>query len=206
VKLLASLMLATLVLSAGVAHAADKAAAPAVPAVTDSLGLLERAVAKDSSKVENLYRLAVMYLDREKNAEAVQVLLKANSLKPKQVKTLVNLGIALDNLNKSDLAQKYYRDAIAVAPNDSLATCRLATSLYSQAKYGEAMDTLRGLIARQPRSYCAYFTMGVAFADAGLYRDAIRQWKKVVELAPTSPEALSAKESIDVLERFLAGQ
>jgi len=29
-------------------------------------------------------------------------------------------------------------------------------------------------------------------------------WKKVVELAPGSPESQSAKESIDVLERFLA--
>ena len=65
---------------------------------------------------------------------------------------------------------------------------------------------LRDLIARQPRSHCAYFTMGVAFADAGLYRDAIRMWKKVVDLAPGSAEAQSAKESIDVLERFLSGQ
>ena len=68
------------------------------------------------------------------------------------------------------------------------------------------MDLLRDLVAKQPKSHCAYFTMGVAFADAGLYRDAIRMWKKVVELSPASPEAQSAKESIDVLERFLAGQ
>jgi hypothetical protein len=48
--------------------------------------------------------------------------------------------------------------------------------------------------------------MGVAFADAGLYRDAIRMWQKVVELAPDSPEAISAKESIDVLSKYLTGQ
>jgi hypothetical protein len=28
-------------------------------------------------------------------------------------------------------------------------------------------------------------------------------WRKVVELAPTSPEAISANESIDVLEKFV---
>ena len=43
----------------------------------------------------------------------------------------------------------------------------------------------------------------MAFADAGIYRDAIRMWKKVVELAPGSPEAVSAKESIEVLEKFV---
>ena len=183
-------------------HAADPKPAPAV---TDSLGLLERAVAKDSTKFDNLYRLGIMYLDREKNAQAAQVFARADKVKPKQVKVLVNLGVALDNLGRAYEAQARYRQAMAVAPGDSLAACRLATSLYAQGKHGEAMNQLRELIAKQPRSYCAYFTMGVAFADAGLYRDAIRMWKKVVELAPTSPEAQSAKESIDVLERFLAG-
>jgi len=185
---------------------ADAKAAAATPAVTDSLGLLERAVAKDSTKFDNLYRLGIMYLDREKNAEAATVFAKANRVRPKNVKVLVNLGVALDNLSQPLEAQNYYKQAIAIAPMDSLASCRLATSLYAQGKYPEAMQLLRDLIARQPRSHCAYFTMGVAFADAGLYRDAIRMWKKVMELSPASAEAQSAKESVDVLERFLSGQ
>jgi tetratricopeptide (TPR) repeat protein len=184
----------------------DAKPAAVTPAVTDSLGLLEHAVAKDSTKFDNLYKLGIMYLDREKNAEAAQVFSKANRVKPKNVKVLVNLGVALDNLSRADEAQSYYRQAIAISPEDSLASCRLATSLYAQGKFSDSMTLLRELIAKQPRSHCAYFTMGVAFADAGLYRDAIRMWKKVVELAPASPEAQSAKESIDVLERFLSGQ
>ena len=185
--------------------AASTPAKPAAAAPTDSLVILERAVARDSSKFDNLYRLGIMYLDREKNAEATRVFDKANRVKPKNVKVLVNLGVAYDNLGRADDAQKYYRQAIAIAPTDSLASCRLATSLYAQGKHGESMNLLRELIGKQPRSYCAYFTMGVAFADAGIYRDAIRYWKKVIEIAPTSPEAQSAKESIDVLERILAG-
>jgi hypothetical protein len=59
------------------------------------------------------------------------------------------------------------------------------------------------VLQRTPGSYCAYFTLGVAFADAGIYRDAIRMWQKVVELAPGSPEALSAQESITVLQKFV---
>jgi len=184
----------------------DAKAAAATPAVTDSLGLLERVVAKDSTKFDNLYKLGIMYLDREKNAEAAQVFTKANKVKPKDVKVLVNLGVALDNLSRADEAQAYYKQAITISPQDSLASCRLATSLYAQGKFSESMALLRDLVAKQPRSHCAYFTMGVAFADAGLYRDAIRMWKKVVELAPSSAEAQSAKESIDVLERFLSGQ
>jgi len=122
--------------------------AAATPAVTDSLGLLERAVAKDSTKFDNLYKLGIMYLDREKNAEAAQVFSKANQVKPKNVKVLVNLGVALDNLSRADDAQAYYRQAIAIAPNDSLASCRLATSLYAQGKFSDSMTLLRDLIAR----------------------------------------------------------
>ena len=208
VPVLAVIVLAVMIPSARAAEpkpAKTDAKAAATPAVTDSLGLLERAVAKDSTKFDNLYKLGVMYLDREKNAEAALVFSKANRVKPKNAKVLVNLGVALDNLSRSDEAQAYYRQALTVSPNDSLAGCRLATSLYAQGKFSDSRTLLRDLVARQPRSYCAFFQMGVAFADAGLYRDSVRMFKKVVELAQASSEAQSAKETIDVLEKFVSG-
>jgi len=174
-----------------------------VPAVVDSVGLLEHAVAKDSTKFDNLYKLGVLYLDRDRVPEATRVLLKASQLRPKDVKTLVNLGASYDAAGQAPEAQLYYRKAMAIAPDDSVAMCRLASSLYAQSKYADAVDMLRGIIAKRPQAYCAYFTLGVAFADVGLYRDAIRMWQKVVDIAPTSPEAVSARESIEVLEKFI---
>lgn len=197
-KRFAALVVVFALCVAASAHAADKA-----PALVDSLTLLEKAVAKDSTKFDNLYRLGVMYLDREKMAEAAQVLSKANRVKPGNHKVQVNLGVALDAMGRPSEAQDYYKGALKAMPGDSVATCRMASSLYSMAKYQESMDLLRTLVVQKPKSHCAYFTMGVAFADAGLYRDAIRQWRRVVDLAPESPEAVSAKESIDVLERFI---
>jgi cytochrome c-type biogenesis protein CcmH/NrfG len=185
------------------------ASAAAAPAVVDSLGMLERAVAKDSTKFDNLYRLGVMYLDKDRTAEAARVFAKASQLKPKDVRTLVNLGAAYDASGNAVLAQDYYSKALAISPNDSVATCRLASSIYAQAsptdpaKYQKAVDLLRDVIKRRPTAYCAYFTLGVAFADAGLYRDAIRMWRKVVDLAPGTPEAVSSTESIEVLEKFV---
>ncbi len=189
------------------AAAAPAAAATApAPAALDSLALLERAVKQDSTRFDNLYSLGVMYLDRERMQEALHVFEKANQLQPKNVKVLVNMGIAADAIGHPEEAQGFYGRALAISPTDSLAGCHMASSKYAQGKYDESMGMLRELIAKNPRAYCAYFTMGVAFADAGIYRDAIRMWKKVVEIAPDSPEAVSAKESIDVLEKFLAGK
>jgi Flp pilus assembly protein TadD len=185
--------------------AAKKPPVAPKPGVVDSLGLLERAVAKDSTKFDNLYRLGVMYLDRDRVSESIKVLLKAKSLKPKNHKLLVNLGAAFDAAGQPASAQNYYKEALAIVPGDSVATCRLASSLYAQANYKEAMKLLRSMIGPSggTGSYCAYFTLGVAFADAGIYRDAIRMWRKVIEIAPTSSEANSAKESIEVLEKFV---
>ncbi len=180
------------------------AAAQPTPAVMDSLNLLERAVARDSSNFDNLFRLGVLYMDRDRISEASRVFMKAHLVRPTDVHTLVNYGVVLDAAGSAMYAQKYYDEALALAPGDSVALCRKASSIYGQARYDEAMTVLRQVIAATPRAYCAYFTLGVAFADAGLYRDAIRQWRKVVELAPTSPEAISARESIEVLEKFLA--
>ena len=189
--------------AAATAAVAPATAPAAQPAALDSLALLEREVARDSSKFDKDYMLGLMYLDRERMPEALKVLGKANRLDPRDVKVLVNMGIAADAIGHPDEAQGYYQKALGMAPADSMAACRMASSKYAQGKYDEAMAMLRGVIAKQPRAYCAYFTLGVAFADAGIYRDAIRMWRKVVEIAPDSPEALSAKESIDVLEKFL---
>ena len=188
---------------AATVHAAEPANKLAAQAEVDSLGLLEKAVARDSSKFDNLMKLGVMYLDRDRISEATKVLRRATIVKPKDVKALVNLGAAYDAAGAGDLAQIEYKKALAVAPKDSVAACRLASSYYAQGKYSDSMEQLRKVVESNPSAYCAYFTLGVAFADAGIYADAIRMWKKVVALAPDSPEAASARESIDVLEKYL---
>jgi Flp pilus assembly protein TadD len=171
--------------------------------LVDSLDLLAQAVAKDSTRFDDLALLGVLYLERDQTEQAITVLRKAHQLKPQDRKVTVNLGAALDATGRQAQAQKYYREVLTAFPGDSVASCRLASSLYSEGKYAEAVKLLDEIIERTPRAYCAYFSMGVAFADAGIYKDAMRMWRKVVELAPASPEGISAKESIEVLEKFV---
>ncbi len=175
----------------------------ATAAPVDTLELLARAVAKDSTRFDDLSLLGILYLDRDQAEQAITVLRKAHQLRPQDPKVGVNLGAALDATGRPAQAQKYYREVLAAFPGDSVASCRLASSLYAEGKYAEAVRLLDEIIGRSPRAYCAYFSMGVAFADAGIYKDAMRMWRKVVELAPASPEGISAKESIEVLEKFV---
>jgi Flp pilus assembly protein TadD len=148
----------------------------------------------------------VLYVDHDRPLDATRVLTRAVVVSPKNVKALVNLGVAWDATGKPQLAQGYYQKALDIDPKDSVAKCRLASSIYAQSQYARAVAMLREVIKESPEAHCGYFTLGVAFADAGIYRDAIRMWTRVVELAPESPEAVSARESIDVLERFVLKQ
>lgn len=200
-------VLSTLVLAGpGDVLAAPVAGKAQTVSVVDSLGPLEKAVQRDSTKFDNLYRLGVMLMDRDRSQDAIKVFTKALTLKPTDTRTLVNLGAAYDANGTPIPAQAYYREALKVAPGDSVAGCRLAQSLYASGKSGEAIDLLRKVVREKPGSYCAYFTLGVAFADAGIYADAVRMWKKVIALSPQSPEAISASESIEVLERYVKSQ
>ena len=201
--LVALIALGSIVVVSTAGAAEPKVVAGPKAGEVDSLALLEKAVARDSSKIDNLYKLGVMYLDLDRPADAITVLGKAYLKRPKDLKLLVNLGAAQDAQGHGELAQGLYREALVIAPGDSVASCRLASSLYAGGKHAEAMDILRGVLQRTPGSYCAYFTLGVAFADAGMYRDAIRMWQRVVELAPSSPEGVSAQESITVLQKFV---
>ena len=150
----------TVLLCAGVAalaalpaRAAVKAPPqPAAAAAVDSLELLELAVAKDSTRFDDLGRLGVLYLDRDQIEKAVTVLRKAHELKPLDRRVAVNLGAALDANDRSNEAQRHYRDVLAAFPDDSVASCRLASSLYSQGKHGEAVHLLDEIVrALAPR-------------------------------------------------------
>jgi tetratricopeptide (TPR) repeat protein len=196
------------------APAAAKATKPAVSAkaaltakaVPDSLPRLEAAVKRDSTNAKALYRLGIAYLDRDRATEAARMFQKAVISKPDYVEAWVNLGAAEDAEGHGGMARTHYRQALVLRPDDEIAMCRLASSFYAVGIRDSAMGVLREQIKKNPKSHCAYFTLGVAFADAGMFRDAIQAWQQVVANAPTSPEAESAGESIKLLQEYLGPQ
>lgn len=191
---------------AAAAKPATKPAAKTAKAPADSLSRLMAAVKKDSTDAKAAYRLGIAYLDRDQPIEAAKNFTLATRSKPDYVEAWVNLGAAEDANGHGTDARKAYRTALSIRPNDEIAMCRLASSFYAVGIRDSAMDVLREQIKANPKSHCAYFTLGVAFADAGMFRDAIKAWQQVVANAPGSPEAESAGESIKLLQEYLGPQ
>ena len=199
---LAFAVVGVLPLLAGAARGQEAAPGGEQPAPVDSLRILETEAAADSS-FANLYRLGIAYLDRDRAFEAVQLFDKCTRLDPKNEKAWVNLGASHDAQGHGVQARTAYRRALEIREHDEIALCRLSASLYANALRAAAMDTLRLTLKEHPKSYCAYFTLGVAFADAQMFREAVRAWEHVTEFGAGTPEAQAAEESINSLLQIL---
>jgi len=188
--------------SAAPAKAATKPAA-STKAPADSLPALEAAVKKDSTDAVKQYRLGVAYLDRDRPQEAMRAFQAATRAKPDYLEAWVNLGASHDAIGHGANARTAYRQALTIRPEDEIAMCRLASSFYAVGQKDSALMVLRETLVKHPRSHCSYFTLGVAFADGGMFREAIAAWQKVSEYSPGSLEAESANESVRLLKEYL---
>ncbi len=189
-----------------------KAAAPARPAATkpattkalpDSLPRLKAAADKDSTNAKAQYRYGVALLDRDRPQEAIDAFRRATKAKPDYLEAWVNQGAAWDAIGHGQDARVAYRRALEIKPDDEIALCRMASSFYAVGIRDSAMGVLRQTLAKHPKSHCSYFTLGVAYADGGMFREAIAAWQKVGEYSPGSPEAESANESVTLLKQYL---
>jgi tetratricopeptide (TPR) repeat protein len=187
------------------AGSATKKGAAAKPAVSgpDSIARLEAVVRRDTTNAKNQYRLGLAYLDNDRPQEAMRAFNAAVTSKPDYLEAWVNLGASQDAIGHGYVAREAYRKALALQPEDEIALCRLASSFYAVGIKDSAMMVLHETLVKHPRSHCSYFTLGVAFADGGMFREAIAAWEKVIEYAPDSPEAKSATETVHLLKEYL---
>jgi len=153
--------------------------------------------------VKALYKLGIAYLDRDRPIDAANQFQRAVRYKPDYIEAWVNLGAAEDANGHGGQARTNYRQALTLRPNDEIALCRMASSFYAAGIKDSCMGVLRDILKKNENASCAYFQLGVSFADASMFKEAIRVWQKVVDLAPKSPEAESATESIKLLKEYL---
>jgi tetratricopeptide (TPR) repeat protein len=118
----------------------------------------------------------------------------------------VNLGLIQAEVGKADEAMTSYKRALEIDSTNVRALCNLGNSTYQLGRISDATSLYRKALKIDPKNQEALYNMGVAFADAQIYREAIRYWNKVVAIDSTAVVAQSAKSSIQVLQEFLDQQ
>jgi tetratricopeptide (TPR) repeat protein len=200
------LLLAFAILFSHAVSQANETPASEEPSPTQqAIEVLRADLAGDSLNPQLHYQLANALHDAGNREEALSEYDKALSLKPEFKEALVNRGAVLNELGRIQDAIVSFEGALKFAPRDTRALVNLGNSFYALQEYGEAIKRYKLAVATDSTFAEGYYYIGVAFADAGIYREAVREWERILAVAPNSEAAKNARENIDVLKNFLSG-
>jgi len=118
-------------------------------------------------------------------------------------KATVNLALMYDELKNYTKAIEVFETAAALQPENPEVWSHMGNTYYAQREYPKAMDLYRKALTLQAEAPHALYSMGVAFADAGLFREAVNYWKRVAKVEPDTELGKSAAENVELLQKYL---
>jgi tetratricopeptide (TPR) repeat protein len=175
------------------------------PELRDEILRLEKRTPYDGTNYRNQFDLANLYYDAGLFDRSEKRYLRSLELNPKFVGALVNLGALYEDQSKVADAIARYEEALALDPEDCRARSNLGNAYYGESRFPDAMYEYERAIELDRDCFQAYFNKAVAFADAGIFREAVRYWGEVVRIAPGTEAARQAKENIGLLKQFTSG-
>jgi Flp pilus assembly protein TadD len=120
---------------------------------------------------------------------------------PEDLEARLQLGNALYDLESFAEAAVHYRLYLEKHPENPDVRTDLGTSLHRSGRHEDAVREFRRAIEYAPTHLNAHYNLGVVLANelndpAG----AAAAWKRVLELAPTSPQAAQVRLSMPQLQ------
>lgn len=109
---------------------------------------------------------------------------------------LANLGIAYFNKKEYSLAEGYFQKAIQIQPNFILALNGLGQTYMTKGQHAKAAQEFEKAARYAHRDPFLHFQLAKAYELSGKYEDAVRAYGKVIDLAPESDMATSAKQKV----------
>ncbi|MHC4706195.1 MAG: glycosyltransferase family 39 protein [Planctomycetota bacterium] len=143
--------------------------------------------------------------------KAIRHNIKSLEAKPGYHKPIGSLGVAFSRKGRTDLAIRWYREAIRCKPDWAFVINNLAwiQATHNQAKFrnpGEAMENaLRACELTKYKNPSVLDTLAAAYAAAGRFSDAVATAEKAVELTPSSNKELAGRIQ-NRLRLYKAGQ
>ena len=111
----------------------------------------------------------------------------------------IQLAIAHELVDEADLSLMIYNKLIETNPEFLKAYYNKAAMLMGMGNFMEASRTFFQLIKRNPDYYKAYLGIAMSFDKLAKYKDAIRYYKKFLELKQFSEDAVFARSRIEQL-------
>lgn len=111
----------------------------------------------------------------------------------------INMGTALDNLDKKEEAIAAYDEGIAIFPKNHLLYFNKAVTLYDLERYDEAIATLKKTLEINPYHPGTHLLLGTIAANEGRTVQALLSLNAFLLMEPEGDRALSALQYMDAL-------
>jgi tetratricopeptide (TPR) repeat protein len=152
---------------------------------------------------EAQHDLGVLCYEADRLEDATAAFRRAVAIDSTHVPALVNLGVALIDLGRAEESLAHLARAVRLSPDDVSALTNLAIARYSLGDIEAAVGGLVQAIELDPGNQVAHFHLGIAFAEAQLYEEAVREWQAVTAADPDSPAGIQATRNIERVESIL---
>lgn len=123
---------------------------------------------------------------------------------PGYLPAIGSVGALYDEREDYEQAVFWYKRALDVKPNHVATLVNLGGSLYNKGDTNGAIDAYRRALEVAPDSQDAHYNLGVAFAEAQIYREAVVEWDIVVSIDPNTAVAQQAASNSQLLKEVLA--
>jgi tetratricopeptide (TPR) repeat protein len=145
---------------------------------------------------EARFQLGIWYYEEGQLTEALAAFKKTLALDPSNFKALANADLVLTDLKKNEESLPLFESFIAKNPKDAAAIASYGENLWALDRKAEAMAQYRKALSIDPKCPEAHFNMGTAFAELGIFREAIREWQEVVVIGRPNHLVSQSKENI----------
>lgn len=139
------------------------------------------------AEISRLYGTLLLQMDRVE--EAVEWLKNAASHHKNHPGLLTALAHALFSARDYSSAEKNFRRASLLSPQDNTIKLGLASSLAAQGKLEDAERQLRQLLSKMPNDALLWFNLGNIHRDRHSYLEAEKCYRQTLVLSPNLAEA-----------------
>lgn len=121
---------------------------------------------------------------------------------PASLRAFTGLGEIYIQKEDFDTAQKYFAQALDIAPEDEVAAYNVAEVLFSHQKVDEALKYFELSIQINKDWSKPYMKLGYVYLNKGDFNKSLECFNKFIEMDPENPEVPKVKNIITAIEKM----
>lgn len=144
-------------------------------------GFSTRTLTDDEALAHHLNNLAAEAMQSGDNTQAYALLHGAIDAAPQAAFAWSNLGLLLSWQDLDKMAERAYKEALAISPDTRSALSNLQTLYFQQGRLEEAKELRRQLAAYRERNPYHHSALGERAFEQGDYKQAVRHFKDAID-------------------------